>query len=175
MHSKTANNQRTAGDFDMAAYTSAPLRLDMRIEFKGNSPAEVFEVMGDPMRVKDWYLLAKDVHLHEPDADGQVDFDVEFILFGMVKEEILHWDVPTRYVYRAYGKEFPLAGYVALIEVQQTGEQEGVMIWRQYFDEIDGDYNRRIVPVILPPLNEASLERLADLIGGTSIEIKSFI
>jgi hypothetical protein len=59
--------------------------------------------------------------------------------------------------------------------VQQTGDDEGVMIWRQYFDEIDGDYNSRIVPVILPPLNEASLERLAKLIGGTSIEVKNFM
>jgi hypothetical protein len=175
MDKMTANKEGSSGDFDMAAYTSAPLKLDMRIEFQGTSPADVFEVMGDPMRVKDWYLLAKEVHLHEPDADGQVDFDVEFILFGMVKEEIMHWDVPTRYVYRAYGEEFPLKGYVALIEVQQTGDDEGVMIWRQYFDEIDGDYNSRIVPVILPPLNEASLERLAKLIGGTSIEVKNFM
>jgi len=104
-----------------------------------------------------------------------VNFDVEFILFGVVKEEILHWDVPTRYVYRAYGDDFPLKGYVALIEVQQTGPNDGVMIWRQYFDEIEGEYNSRIVPVILPPLNEASLERLAPMIGGTDVEMTSYL
>ena len=49
------------------------------------------------------------------------------------------------------------------------------MIWRQYFDEIEGDYNSRIVPVILPPLNEASLKRLAPMIGGTSVEMKSLL
>ena len=62
-----------------------------------------------------------------------------------------------------------------VIEVQQTGADEGVMIWRQYFDEIEGDDNSRIVPVILPPLNEASLERLAPMIGGTSVEMKSYL
>jgi hypothetical protein len=160
---------------DMSEFTSAPLKLDMRIEFRGMSPEAVFEVMGDPERVKDWYLLAKEVHMHDPGVDGQANFDVEFILFGIVKEEILHWDVPTRYVYKAYGEDFPLKGYVALIEVHQTGNDEGVMIWRQYFDEIDGEYNRRIVPVILPPLNEASLERLSKLIGGTSIDVKNFM
>jgi hypothetical protein len=149
--------------------------MDMRVRFSGTSPDRVFEIMGDPERVKDWYLLAKEVHLHEPDADGQVNFDVEFILFGVVKEEILHWDVPTRYVYRAYGDDFPLKGYVALIEIQQTGPEEGVMIWRQYFDEIEGEYNGRIVPVILPPLNEASLERLAPMIGGTDVQMTSYL
>lgn len=175
METMTANEGDHSVEFDMSAFTSAPLKLDMRIEFQGTSPEGVFEVMGDPLRVKDWYLLAKEVHLHEPDADGQVDFDVEFILFGVVKEEIMHWDVPTRYVYKAYGKDFPLKGYVALIEVQQTGDDQGVMIWRQYFDEIEGDYNSRIVPVILPPLNEASLERLAKMIGGTSVEVRNFM
>jgi len=171
----TPKQDSHSGDFDMTAYTTAPLKLDMRIKFSGMSPEAVFEVMGDPERVKDWYLLAKEVHLHEPDADGQVNFDVEFILFGIVKEEILHWDVPTRYVYRAYGEDFPLKGYVALIEVQETGNDEGVMIWRQYFDEIEGDYNSRIVPVILPPLNEASLQRLAPMIGGTKVEMTSYL
>jgi hypothetical protein len=49
------------------------------------------------------------------------------------------------------------------------------MIWRQYFDEIEGEYNSRIVPVILPPLNEASLERLAPMIGGTDVEMTSYL
>lgn len=170
----TSNDVKTV-DFDISPFSEAPLQMDMRIRFRGTSPAEVFEIMGDPERVKDWYLLAKEVHLHDPDANGQVNFDVEFILFGLVQEEILHWDVPTRYVYRAYGDDFPLQGYVALIEVQQTGPNEGVMIWRQYFDGIEGDYNRRVIPVILPPLNEASLQRLAPMIGGTDVEMTSYL
>jgi hypothetical protein len=175
MKTITAAKNGNSEDFDIRAFTTAPLKFDMRIEFQGVSPDQVFETMGDPERVKDWYLLAKEVHLQEPDADGQVNFDVEFVLFGVVKEEILHWDVPTRYVYKAYGEDFPLKGYVALIEVQQTGVDEGVMIWRQYFDEIEGDYNSLLVPVILPPLNEASLERLAPMIGGTNVEMKSYL
>lgn len=165
----------SASEFDIAAYTTSPLKLDMRVNFRGMSPEEVFVVMGDPERIKDWYLLAKEVHLHEPDADGQVNFDVEFVLFGVVKEEILHWDMPVRYVYRAYGDDFPIRDYVALIEIQQTGDNKGVMIWQQYFDEIDGDHSQKILPVILPPLNKASLERLAPMIGGTRVELESFM
>jgi len=168
-------SSETQAKFDIADYTTAPLRLDMRVRFKGKSPSEVFDIMGDPERVKDWYLLAKDVHLHEPNADGQVNFDVEFVLFGIVKEEILHWDVPTRYVYRAYGDGFPIQDYIALIEIQQTGDDEGIMIWRQYFDEIEGEHNKLILPVILPPLNTASLERLAPMIGGTDVELDNFM
>lgn len=165
----------TQDEFDILDYTTAPLKLDMRVRFKGKSPSEVFAIMGDPERVKDWYLLAKDVHLHEPDADGHVNFDVEFVLFGVVKEEILHWDVPTRYVYRAYGDGFPLKDYIALIEIRQTGDNEGIMIWRQYFDEIEGHHNQLILPVILPPLNTASLERLAPMIGGTDVELDNYM
>lgn len=168
-------NTEKQDDFDIRAYTSAPLKLDMRVRFRGNNPAEVFDIMGDPERIKDWYLLAKEVHLQEPDADGQVNFDVEFVLFGAVKEEILHWDVPIRYVYRAYGDNFPIKDYIALIEIQKTGEKEGVMIWRQYFDAIEGEHNQLILPVILPPLNKASLERLAPMIGGTNVELESFM
>jgi hypothetical protein len=45
------------------------------------------------------------------------------------------------------------------------------MIWRQYFDEIEGEHNQRILPVILPPINRVSLERLATLIGGSSVAV----
>jgi hypothetical protein len=168
-------SSETRDEFDIADYTTAPLKLDMRVRFKGKSPDEVFDIMGDPERVKDWYLLAKEVHLHDPDADGQVNFDVEFVLFGVVKEEILHWDVPTRYVYKAHGDNFPIKDYIALIEIQKTGDDEGIMIWRQYFDEIEGQHNQLILPVILPPLNRASLERLAPMIGGTDAELDNYM
>jgi len=171
----TRNTEKSAKKFDISPFTSAALQLDMRVSFSGISPAQVFEIMGDPMRVRDWYLLAKDVVLHEPDEDGQVNFDVDFILFGLVKEEILHWDVPRRYVYRAYGEDFPIRDYVAMIEIEKTGAEEGVMVWRQYFDEIEGEYNQRVIPVILPPLNEASLRRLAPMIGGTNVEVVSYM
>ena len=85
----SANKANRGRGFDMSPFTSAPLRLDMHIRFSGKAPDEVFAIMGDPQRIKDWYLLAKDVHLHEPDANGQVQFDVEFAFFGLVLEEIL--------------------------------------------------------------------------------------
>ena len=130
--------------------------------------------MGDPERIKDWFLLAKEVRLLPPGEDGSTNFDVVFELFGRVHEEILHWDVPRRYVYSAVGDDFPIRDYVALIEIQETGSGEGIMIWRQYFDEIEEEHYQRLLPVILPPINEASLKRLAPLIGGTAVEVKSY-
>lgn len=164
-----------SGAFDIRLYTSATLRLDMRVEFSGMSPDEVFEVMGDPERITDWYLLAKEVRMRPPGDGGNVNFDVVFTFFGQVHEEILHWDVPHRYVYRAFGDAFPIKDYVALIEIQETGCNQGIMIWRQYFDEIDGEHNRRILPVILPPINRVSLERLSVLIGGSNVEVTSYL
>jgi hypothetical protein len=96
---------------------------------------------------------------------------VVFAFFGQVHEEILHWDMPHRYVYKAFGDGFPIKDYVALIDIRETGPSEGIMIWRQYFDEIEGEHNRQILPVILPPISQASLERLAAMIGGTAVEV----
>ena len=160
-------------EFDMSPYCDSMLKLDMSISFEGLSPAETFQIMGDPKLLKTWYLLVEDVHIHPPKSNGESDFDVDFFLFGRVHEEILYWDEPNQYVYRASGDDFPIKNYVALIEVQKKGPQEGVMIWRQYFDEIEGLSNQRLLPVILPAINEFSLKKLAKLIGGTEITIES--
>ena len=163
----------SAQAFDISDYTAANLRMLMTIEFEGIDPGRVFETMGDPARVTDWYLLAKDVKIHPPGPDGEANFNVEFVFFGDVFEEILLWDLPHRYVYRAQGDEFPIKDYVALIEIDQTGPKQGVMRWGAYFDVIDGDHNQRILPVILPAINARSAELLAPLIGGTSHSIES--
>jgi len=162
-------------NFDVSIYTKSALKLDMRIQFQGKTPEEVFEIMGDPERITDWYLLAKKVLLHPPNDDGQVDFDVEFAMFGLVREEILHWEMPLRYVYSAKGKDFPIKDYIALIEIRQMGEDKGELIWQQYFDHIEGEHNKRLLPVILPPINEQSLNCLAEMIGGTSVTLKSYM
>jgi len=159
--------------FDMRPYTSAPLRLDMRLRFAGHSPAEVFGIMGDPQRITDWYLLARDVRLLPPAADGSANFDVVFTFFGQVHEEILHWDLPRRYVYSASGPDFPIRDYVALIEIQPSGPDRGTLVWQQYFDQIEGEHFQRLLPVILPPINQASLERLATLIGGSDVQVSA--
>lgn len=161
--------------FDMTPYTNAALRMAMRIEFQGKTAEEVFEVMGDPERIKDWYLLVKEVSLHPGGPGGKVDFDVEFTFFGKVHEEILHWDVPRRYVYKAVGDEFPIKDYVALIEIEPTGADSGVMHWLTYFDVIEGEHFQKILPAMLPAVNAASLERLALLIGGTRTHAESFM
>ena len=50
--------------FDMAVYTPATERMKATIPFEGMSAADVFEVMGDPERITDWFLLAKEVRVH---------------------------------------------------------------------------------------------------------------
>jgi hypothetical protein len=123
--------------------------------------------------MKDWYLLVKEIQMHPPNINGEIDFDVDFMLFGRVHEEILYWNKPYQYVYKAFGDEFPIKDYIALIEIQEIGPQKGVMLWRQYFNEIEGVNNQNLLSVILPAINEASLKRLAPLIGGTAITMQS--
>ena len=168
----TAPQDNANDSFDIRPYTRASLRMEMRVPFRGHSPDDVFEIMGDPNRIKDWYLLAREVTIHEAPDDGQPDFDVDFMLFGRVTEEILLWDMPRRYVYKAHGEDFPIRDYVALIEIIPE-KDGGVLLWQQYFDDIEGEHNRLVLPVILPPLNKASLERLAPMIGGTSVSMRA--
>jgi hypothetical protein len=165
---------QTEDDFDIAQYTRATLRMDARIEYRDKSATEVFEIMGDPQCITDWYLLAKTVKMH-PVVQGQEQtFNVEFTFFGDVFEEILHWDPPRRYVYLAKGPDFPIKDYVSKIEIQETGPDSGVMSWQIYCDDIEGEEMQRILPVILPVINEGSMHKLSELIGGVSCEVNSY-
>ena len=117
-------------NFDISQYTSATLRMDARIEYQGKTASEVFDIMGDPERIADWYLLAKAVKMH-PKAEGEEQtFNVEFTFFGDVFEEILHWDPPHRYIYLARGDDFPIKDYVASIEVEETSGSSGILSWK---------------------------------------------
>ncbi len=168
------NTTQAEDDFDIRDYTSATLRMDARIEYRGKSAAEVFDIMGDPERITDWYLLAKSVKMHPVVAGEEQSFNVEFTFFGDVFEEILHWDPPRRYVYLAKGDDFPIKDYVASIEVIENADGGGVMSWRIYSDIIEGENFQRILPVILPAVNRASMEKLRELIGGVSCQVDSY-
>jgi len=161
--------------FDMAPFTTAPQRMKATIAFEGKTPEQVFGIMGDPERITEWFLLAKEVRIH-PAVEGQdPTFNVVFTFFGDVFEEVLHWDPPNRYVYLAEGPEFPIKGYIGRIEIKETGPTSGIMRWSFHYDTIEGEEFQRIVPVFLPPVIEASLQRLAPLIGGTAVEFENQI
>ena len=161
--------------FAIGDYTCAPLRLDMQVRFTNQSPATVFDVMGDPAQIQNWYVLAKDTVVDEQTAEDKLQFEVDFILFGKVREEVMLWNPPQRYVYRAFGEHFPFADYVALIEVEETAPNTGVLRWQQFFTEIEGEDNQRLLSVILPHLNEVSLQRLATLINGSDVSVVSHL
>ena len=163
------------GSFSIGDYTSAPLRLDMQVRFTNQSPATVFDVMGDPAKIQNWYVLAKDTVVDEQTAEDELQFEVDFILFGKVREEVMLWNPPQRYVYRAFGEHFPFKDYVALIEIEETAPNTGILRWQQYFTEIEGEDNQRLHSVILPHLNEVSLQRLATLINGSDVSVVSHL
>ena len=162
------------GEFDISQFTTATLRMDARITYEGKSADEVFDIMGDPERITDWYLLAKQVKMHPRVEGEEQSFNVEFTFFGDVFEEILLWDPPHRYVYLATGEDFPIKDYVACIEVQAETPTTGTMSWKIYSDVIEGEHFQRILPVMLPAVNEASMHKLCELIGGTSCAVESY-
>ena len=147
--------------------------MSSSINFEGYSCKEVFEIMGDPDKIPEWYLLAKEVKIHQAVDGEEPNFNVEFTFFGDVFEEILFWDAPNRYVYQATGKDFPIIDYVSEICVESQGEKIGKMTWNIYYSKIAGDHFQKILPVILPSINKKSMENLAPLIGGTTISITS--
>lgn len=108
----------------------------------------MFAVLGDPTLIPSWYVLAD--------------------------EEILHWDPPSRYVYSAKGEGFPIRDYVACIEVQQSSATSGTMSWKIYCDEIDGEHFQRVLPAMLPAINEVNTQKLCPLIGGVDCRLMSY-
>ena len=161
-------------EFKLARFTEAPLVMCSEIRFRGSSAEHVFDVLGDPERIPDWYLLAERVLLHDVAPGAEQTFDVIFAFFGQVFEEVLHWDPPHRYVYLARGPEFPIEDYASQIEVEMSGAEEGVMRWSTYCSRISGAHYRRILPVLLPAINEASMQALAPLINGVAVEVRNF-
>ena len=164
----------TEETFSIAAYTAAPKRLSAQIRYEGMTAQGVFDVMGDPTRITDWYLLAKTVKMHPPVAGEEQTFNVEFTFFGDVFEEILLWDPPRRYVYQAKGDDFPIKDYVACIEVEADTPTTGIMTWDIHCDIIEGEHFQRVLPVMLPAINEASMRKLQVLIGGVDCRVESF-
>ena len=164
----------SSSGFRITEYTSASLRMQAMIHYEGKTAEEVFTIMGDPEQIPEWYLLAKDIRMHPAKENEEASFNVVFTFFGDVYEEVLHWDPPHRYVYLAKGEDFPIKDYVAEIVVEESTEGKGTMIWNVYCDVIEGDHFQKILPVILPPINEVSRQKLSPLIGGTHCEVKSY-
>lgn len=162
------------GQFDITPYTKAPLQVETTIEYEGKTPMEVFEVMGDPELVPEWYLLAKQVKMHPPGPDGEISFNVEFTFFGDVFEEVLLWEPPNRYVYLAQGEGYPIKDYIAQIEVFETAPGKGVIKWYIYYSQIEGEHFQRIIPVMQPAIIEESMKKLSKFVGGTSCVVKKF-
>ncbi|MGD2006791.1 MAG: SRPBCC family protein [Cellvibrionales bacterium] len=145
------------------------LRMEATVAFSGYSAKQVFDIMGDPARITDWYLLAKSVRAECAAADQP--FIVDFTLFGEVTEQVLFWDPPRSYIYIARGRDFPILDYHAEIAVEENGADSGLLFWRIYFDRVSGSHQQNLLPVILPPVTEASIQRLSHMIGGTECSL----
>ena len=153
---------------DFSCYTNAALRIRAEVDFAGHTAGDVFDILGDPSTIPDWFLLARSVAPRD-----EAGFTVDFVFFGTVEEEILHWDPPRCYVYRASGPDFPILDYVAVIEIEEHGDRGGCMRWSMYFDRVTGAEYARIWPVMLPPIVAASMYRLGPLIGGRDYRLET--
>ncbi|MEW6997747.1 SRPBCC family protein [Colwelliaceae bacterium BS250] len=156
--------------FDIKAFTKAKLQMECKIHFKDNSAQEVFDIMGNPELITEWYILAESVRMHPATADQEASFNVVFTFFGDVYEEVLYWEPPLRYVYLAQGPNFPIKDYVAEIEVVADENKCGVMTWRLYYQEIEGENFKKIIPTLIPAMNKASMEKLSEFIGGYKVD-----
>ena len=151
---------------DLMTFTTAPRRLTARLSYQGHTSAQVFDLIGDPDRIPDWYVLAESIRHYPPTPEGEARFNVVFTFFGEVEETILHWAPPHRYVYRAIGPDFPIQDYVAELSVIPDGETSGTLGWDIYFDTVDTAQSARVLSIILPELNKSSLSKLASMLGG---------
>ena len=160
--------------FNIQKFTKSPLQIEANIQFERKTAAEVFNIIGDPEFIPQWFLLAKSIKFHPEKEGKETSFNVEFTFFGDVYEEVLEWNPPFRYVYLAKGKDFPIKNYVASFEINELGKQKGILTWKIYYNEIEGAHFQKILPVILPPIIRESFERLSPLIGGINMEIKEY-
>ena len=131
--------------FTIGDYTSAPLRLDMQVRFTNQSPATVFDVMGDPAQIQNWYVLAKDTVVDEQTTEDELQFEVDFILFGKVREKSCCGNPPQRYVYQGVRRALPTSEtMLPSLRSKRRHPTPAYSGWQQYFTEIEGEDNQRL-------------------------------
>ena len=95
----------TTAHVDISQFTNAPLRLSSEVSYAGFSADEVFDLLGDPKKITDWYPLAKSVLMHDDDPTGQA-FDVEFTFFGRVSKKFFIGSHPIDTSIRPWATSF---------------------------------------------------------------------
>ncbi|MBL4712663.1 MAG: hypothetical protein JKX75_09260 [Gammaproteobacteria bacterium] len=157
--------------FNINDYAKAPLKLEYKIYFEHYSGQEVFDILDNPELISEWYLLAENVQLNSSKGKAKESFTVDLTFFGHITEEVLYKSPPHHYVYSAKGDDFPIDGYIAEIEIiTEPCDNKGVMIFKVYYKDVLNSKFKRIIPILFPVINEASINKLAEFIGGYKVE-----
>ena len=72
------------------------------------------------------------------------------------------------------GDQFPIKDYIAEIAIDAADDQQGTLIWSIYFNVVEGEEHQRILPVILPAINQAGMANLSRMLGGGDYAVRSF-
>ena len=106
--------------------------------------------------------------MHQPNNDSSSSFNLEFTFFGDVFEKIIEWNPPIRYVYSAQKDGFPIKNYLGHFEIYKVRRDKGTLKWNMHYSHIEGQHYKKIIPVILPPIIEESINLLSPMVSGVS-------
>jgi Polyketide cyclase / dehydrase and lipid transport len=129
----------TAGPFDVACWTTAPLRLEQAVWLPA-VPAAVFALLSNHEALPRLFVWIHRVMVDNSHAIVPGGLGARRIcLFGddMILEEIIvGWDPPHLYAYAGVDATHPfgMTGHVGIIQCAASGTDGTLMRWQQFFD-----------------------------------------
>jgi hypothetical protein len=157
--------------FKPAEFTTAPHQTEGWILFR-ESPQKVFARVADHASLGDWIPLVQNItveHPHEvPPGESTIGTARHITMKGGLEivETVVYWSPPHCYAYKAEGKHLPFKNYIGLLQVEPIDDQNGKLIFREYFDG-KGAVGEAILPHGAASIFHKAFGNLARLIGGT--------
>lgn len=150
-------------DFNVSKHTSAPLRLELKSNFK-TSADNLFKVISDHNLVASWVPMMRSLSMEYSDSSASecgVGSVRHCTLRGMggIDETILWWSPPNGYAFKVNAKSkfmMPTKDHVSVMFVAGRADGESTLIWRHYFNW-DGLLMRPMMALMFPMMMKKAL------------------
>ncbi len=165
--------RETAGDV-ADGLTQSPLRIDARALF--SVPVEhVFQRLADLEGIGRFFPLIRSARVDYSNSRTACAPDVgtcrvcSVTGMGDLREEIVRWNPPHGYAYKAEGKLAPIRNHLGVFHLQRTESGSCLLVWRQYFQNASGPLGLLLggmFPLVMQVMMKRALSNLLQQLGG---------
>lgn len=146
----------------------APLRIHTRYHIK-SPPESVFGIIGDLEGITRFFPMIHHATVLRSGANASEGNTRICYIRGMgaVHENIVWWQAPKGFAYKASGKLVPLKNHLGIILLEKHKDGGTVIEWRQYFDTRYGPLGW-MFPTMMRLLMGKAIANIAKILGTTN-------